>query len=70
MNYKQVLKTLRDKIVESKSSEYSSEDLDFYESLQRMILSKSIHSHQKSLHNSLVETEKKRIIKSLDKLKI
>ena len=68
MNYKQVLKTLRDKIVESKSS--NSEDLDFYESLQRMVLSKSIHSHQKALHNSLVETEKKRIIESLDKLKI
>ena len=69
MTYNQVLKVIREKVAESKSSN-NLEDLDFFSSLQRTLLSKSYQSYKKTTHNRKIEQYKRYINLNLDKLKI
>lgn len=70
MDYKSILKVLDIKIKKSESSEYSSEDLDFFKSIKRTLSNKSYTSLVKTKHNLEIESFKKLINNNLDKLKL
>ena len=68
MRYDHVIRALTVKIKESEF--FSNGDLDFYKSIQRILMTKSHSSILKSNHNRDIEYLKKTFNNNLDKLKL